>query len=215
MSFFRTLAVAGSSLAVALLAMVPAPALAKPTGHVRGTVTAISATQLTLATAHGPLSLSITPDTKVAGLVRGSLAEITPGTFIGVANVPTGSVARALEVVIFPPIMKGTGEGDYPWDLPSGGHASAMTNGTVGMGGSSMMTNASVTGVSGGPGPLVVHVAYKGGTKVISIPPNVPIVRIVRGNLALVTPGKRVFVIVDHDVAFRINVGEHGVVPPM
>jgi hypothetical protein len=214
-SLFRTLAMAGSSLAAALL-VVPAPALAKPTGHVRGTVTAVSATQLTLATAHGPLSLSITPATRVAGLVRGSAAEITPGTFIGVANVPTGTVARALEVVIFPAMMKGTGEGDYPWDLPAGGHASAMTNGTVGMGGgSSMMTNASVTGISGGHGPLVVHLAYKGGTKVIAIPPNVPIVRIVRGNLGLVTPGKRVFVIVDHDVAFRINVGEHGVVPPM
>ena len=215
MSYFRTLALAGSSLAVALLALVPTPALAKPTGHVRGTVTEISATQLTLATAHGPLQLAITPDTRVAGLVRGSSADITPGTFIGVANVPTPSVARALEVVIFPPMMKGTGEGDYPWDLPAGGHASAMTNGTVAMGGgSSMMTNATVTGV-GGHGSLVVHVAYKGGTKAIAIPPNVPIVRIVRGNLALVTPGKRVFVIVAGADAFRINVGEGGVVPPM
>jgi hypothetical protein len=34
----------------------------------------------------------------------------------------------AIEVLIFPPAMKGTGEGSYPWDLKP---KSTMTNGTV------------------------------------------------------------------------------------
>ncbi len=40
---------------------------------------------------------------------------IKPGDFVGIANEPTDSgVAGAIEVVIFPASMKGTGEGDAP-----------------------------------------------------------------------------------------------------
>jgi hypothetical protein len=35
---------------------------------------------------------------------------------------------RAIEVLIFPPAMKGTSEGRYPWDLKP---KSTMTNGTI------------------------------------------------------------------------------------
>lgn len=51
---------------------------------------------------------------------------------------PIGDQLIALEVVIFPPSLKGTGEGHYAWDrIPDttlsgvGTAPSAMTNGTV------------------------------------------------------------------------------------
>jgi hypothetical protein len=133
--------------------------------------------------------------------------------------------------------MRGTGEGDYPWDLPAGGHSSAMTNGTVGapsmamgsgssmtngtvgapsmaMGSGSSMTNANVTHVSKS-GQLVINVSYAGGTKTIAIPSNVPIVRIVPANVAALTPGAHVFVVAKNGAATRIIVGEHGAVPPL
>ncbi|HTW86025.1 MAG TPA: hypothetical protein VMD91_18285 [Candidatus Sulfotelmatobacter sp.] len=226
MSLRRPLAALVSSLAVLALG---ADALAAPPAmtHVRGTVKAITAKQITVATAHGDVSLPLAPSVRVAGVVPASIADVKPGTFIGSANVPAGKTARALEVVVFPAAMRGTGEGDYPWDLPGGGsHMSSMTNGTVGggsmssMSGSmamsgSSMTNANVTHMTSAGGAKVVDVSYKGGSKVIAIEPGTPIVRVGPATLAAVKPGAHVFVVDVNGVASRIVVGEKGAVPPM
>ena len=42
------------------------------------------------------------------------MADIKPGTFIGTATNGDESGLKALEVVVFPAAMKGTGEGHYP-----------------------------------------------------------------------------------------------------
>jgi hypothetical protein len=185
--------------------------------HVRGTVAAIHGSQLVVATSSGPVRLTIGPATRVGGVVPASRAVITAGTFIGSANVPDGANARALEVVVFPPALRGTGEGDYPWDLPAGGKHSSMTNGTVAMGGTAMssMTNGNVVHAGTTGGVTVIHVTYKGGAKTIAIPPNAPIVRVVPATLAAVRPGARVFVIAKDGAVAGIVVGERGAVPPM
>ncbi len=221
-------------LGLALVALVgdAAAAAPAPTHNVRGTVASSNATSLTVTTAGGPVKLALTVKTGFAGVVPATLADVKPGTFIGTANVPAGGSARALEVVVFPDAMRGTGEGDYPWDLPAPGHGSsamtngtvsgnsAMTNGTVG-GGSMMgssMTNATVSKIAGGA-QRTVSLSYKGGTKRVVIPAGVPVVRVVPGSKSLLGPGAHVFVIpkgiAGKQFAALVIVGEHGVVPPM
>ncbi|WP_456269215.1 hypothetical protein M1D97_02710 [Kushneria sp. AK178] len=152
--------------------------------HLRGTITAVSDHGFSVeSTRDGSThEVRLSDDTRLAGVTPSSLDEIQEGTFIGTANAPgdNGQASTALEVVIFPESMKGTGEGDYPWDTPRGhdqggqgdsgkmGGAdggSTMTNGTVsqsddgkmgGASGGSTMTNGTVSqsddGKMGGAG---------------------------------------------------------------
>lgn len=136
--------------------------------HLRGTITAVSDAGFTVESKDGAShKVEMGSDARVAGVVPSSLDQIEEGTFIGTANVENGDSARALEVVIFPESMKGTGLGDYPWDLSPQGQSStddgkmsggsAMTNGTVSessegsdkMTGGSAMTNGTVSESSG------------------------------------------------------------------
>ncbi len=206
------LALASLSLQAPALAAAPSPA-----HHVRGTISALSATTLTVATATGAVSVPLDAKTKVVGVSPASASEITAGTYIGTANVPGAGAARALEVVVFPKAMAGAGEGDYAWDLPAGGKHSMMTNGTVAAGGHSMMTNATVSTVSGGSAKTV-KLVYKGGTKTVLIPGDAPVVDIAPGTKALLVTGAHVVVALrgaGKAPAAVVVVGKRGAVPPM
>jgi hypothetical protein len=117
---------------------------------------------------------------------------------------PDGS-QRALEVLIFPEAMRGTGEGHYPWDLRP---QSTMTNANV---------EQTVTGVDG----QTLTVKYKGGEKKIIVPPDVPIVTFVPGDKADLKPGTKIFIgaakkLPDGTLqAARVNYGKDGLTPPM
>jgi len=186
-----------------------------PAHHVRGTVSAVTGNRVAIKTDQGTVVVTLSQATKFAGVIPGSLSDIGPGTFIGTANVPGPGAARALEVVVFPKALAGTGEGDYPWDLPApGGHMSAMTNGTVATPRMSSMTNATVSHVQSGS-TKTVTLTYKGGTKTVAIGPGTPIVRIVPASRAMIVPGARVVAFPPLDGASRIIVGEKGATPPM
>ncbi|MBD5633157.1 MAG: metal ABC transporter permease [Candidatus Eremiobacteraeota bacterium] len=212
---------ARSILAVALGLASAAPLAAgadQPPVHVRGSISSVSASSMTVATAKGPVVIALGPKTGVAGVLPSTTDAIVPGTFIGVANVAGNGPARALEVVVFPEALRGRGEGDYPWDLPAGGGHTAMTNGTVAARHGSSMTNATVAHVTSGA-TKTVSVTYKGGTKQISIPPNAPIVRLEPGTRSLLVAGARVFTVAvlagGKLSAAYVAVGEKGTIPPM
>ncbi len=232
-----TTAILVAGVAGALIgATLPALAAAGPM-NVRGTLVSASPTSITVRTAMGMRKLAVTKMTKITGVLPSTRSAITPGTFIGTANVPSGTSSRALEVVVFPAAMKGAGLGNYPWDLPASAHTSSMTNGTV-MGSGSSMTNGTVMGakssmtngtvmgakssmtngtVASGSGPMV-SVNYGKGSKMIAIPANVPVVRLVAGSPSLLKPGARVFIRPAPTMsssAALIAVGENGTVPPM
>lgn len=100
-----------------------------------------------------------------AGIEGGASAPrrwaTSPGDFVGIACLPTASGGDgAIEVLIFPSTMKGTGEGSYPWDVKP---KSTKTNGTV--------LNA-VKDVD----ERTLTVSYKGQEKKIMVPEGVPIV---------------------------------------
>jgi hypothetical protein len=205
-----------TAAAAALLLGSLAPALADtPVQHVRGTISSVSGDKVTIATSTGPVVVTLGPATKYGGVAPAALSDIKAGTFIGTANVPGDGPARALEVVVFPASLAGSGEGDYPWDLgSSAGDASSMTNGTVAAPQTSSMTNATVSHVEAGANK-VVTLTYKGGTKVVAISPSTPIVRIVPATRALIVAGAHVVVFPPLSPASRIVVGEQGAVPPM
>lgn len=239
------------SLAIAALAVTVSSALmttsalaadSAKTVHLRGTISQVSDAGFTVKTEDGSArEVALASDTRIAGVVPGSLDQVKEGTFIGTANVEDGKGNKALEVVVFPDSMKGTGLGDYAWDLsPSdvkGGDSShmsmnsgsSMTNGTVkkpeqteadsgfSMGGSTM-TNGTVTDSNSGD-TMSVNVDYGDGSKTIDIPKDVPVVKVQKGSKSDIKQGEHVFVAGPEGSkpfdAKIVIVGIDGTVPPM
>ncbi|GAB3686048.1 metal ABC transporter permease [Salinisphaera aquimarina] len=213
------------------------------TVHLRGTITKISDSGFTMKTDHGATrEIAVASSTKIAGVVPSSLDEVKEGTFIGTANVEDGSGNKALEVVVFPDSMKGTGLGDYAWDLSpsqvktggssemSMGSGSSMTNGTVekadskkadsgfSMGSGSTMTNGTVTESKSGD-TMSVKLDYGDGSKMVDIPKDVPVVALQKGSKSDFEKGAHVFIAGPEGSqpfeAKLVMVGIDGTVPPM
>ena len=227
-------------LLAASAALLSATALAAPTHErVRGTVAAISGDTLTVRTMSGAdVPVALTAGTRYAEILKSNLDRVDPGSYIGTAAKSIGNQLVALEVVVFPPSMRGVGEGHYAWDrLPDtsldgrglSGHATAsstMTNGTVSAampaGGSvnTTMTNGTVASAGATDGAKEITVTYNGGKQMIIVPPTAPIVTYAPGSKAKLKTGASVFVnaLKNDDgkvTASFVAVGEHGVKPPM
>jgi hypothetical protein len=176
--------------------------------RIRGTVTAVSPSEVTVITATGKITMQAGPDTKYLTVVRSDLDHIAAGSYIGVAAKNVGEKQVALDVLIFPPAMKGAAEGHFGWDrmldttLAGGARtASTMTNGvaTVAEDGSaatttSSMTNGSVAAASEGGGVKQVTLTYQGGEQTILVPPTAPVVTLHPGAGSDLKPGDKVFV---------------------
>jgi hypothetical protein len=203
--------------------------------RLRGTVSAVSANELTVRTATGEVSMSLGGDTKYLTVARSDLNHITADSYIGVATKNVGDKLVALDVLIFPLSMKGAAEGHFGWDrlpdttLAGGAHtASSMTNGSVAavaQGGSaattnsSSMTNGSVATASERGGAKQLTVTYKGGEQMIFVPPTAPVVTLQFGAVSDIKRGDGVFVNATADggktAARLIIVGTDGVAPPI
>jgi hypothetical protein len=191
-------------LAATLLATL-AVAQTPPT-RIRGTIDAVDGQTLTVATREGPkVSIALPEKFGLASVKKVELSAIAPGTFIGTAAKPgADGQLEALEVVVFPESMRGTGEGHYDWDLAPG---TSMTNANV---------DAAVQSKSG----RELTLSYKGGSVKVTVPPDVPVVTTAPAERADLKPGAPVFVVAKHaedgslSAAF-IAVGKDGVAPPM
>ena len=108
------------------------PAWAQNTGPVRlrGRIESVSGSQLVLLERSGDrVELALAPNLTVSEVYPVTLADVKPGSFIGVGAMPQADgTQRAIAVTLFPEAMRGTGEGHRPFDfLPQ----STMTNATV------------------------------------------------------------------------------------
>ncbi|WP_457299052.1 hypothetical protein [Phyllobacterium sp. P5_D12] len=184
------------------------PSAAQTSSHVnvRGTIESVAGKTLVIKTLEGgETAITLADDLTVNTVTKASIDNIKEGDFVGIANVPTsGGTSSALEVVIFPAALKGSGEGNYAWDLKPN---SSMTNATV--------ANA-VKGVDG----QTVTVTYRGGQKKIAIPDNTPIVALAVGKTTDLKAGAAVFAPSEFGAdseftSHRVVVGADGVVPPM
>ena len=222
-------------LTIAAAAALSVSAFAAPEHErVRGTVTSITSDTLTVHTTTGEdVPVMLGSGTKYLLVDKASLNNIEKDSYIGTATKEVGSMLIALEVVIFPPAMKGAGDGHYGWDklpdttLAGGGTtSSAMTNGNVAAVSTaeapavnSSMTNGNVSAASSEKGAKKLTVTYKGGEQTILVPPTAPIVTFKPGTMAEVTKGATVFVAATKDdgkvTADAVAVGVNGVKPPM
>lgn len=199
--------------------------------RVRGTIAGVSGDTLTVETRVGQIvPVTLTDGTRYLKVAPSSLNHVDPGAYIGTATKSIGDQLIALEVTIFPPSLKGTGEGHYAWDrLPdttlsgAGTAPSAMTNGTVSTVSapttvSSAMTNGTVSSTAGSEGAQQIVVNYKGGKQVVLVPPTAPIVAYQLGERAELKPGAAVFInAMSHGgmvTANAVAVGIDGVKPP-
>jgi hypothetical protein len=223
-------------LAVAASAALASSAALAATGtpeRVRGTILSATADSVTVDThADKPVTVALTGDTSYLNVEKSNLNKVEKGSYIGTATKDVGGTQVALEVVIFPPSMRGAGDGHYTWDkirdtTLSGGAqtSSSMTNGNVSaVSGSaatvnSTMTNGDVAASQSQGGLTHLVVTYKGGQQAVLVPPTAPIVTFRPGTKALLAKGNDVFVKATQTgsglVANTVAVGVDGVKPPM
>ena len=173
--------------------------------RIRGTIASVEGNAVTIKPRVGDAILVRLADgVRIAGASAAKLTDIQPDSYIGTAATPQpDGTLKALEVSVFAPSMRGTGDGHYPWDLEK---ENTMTNGAVG----------SVTGTT----TRTVTVTYAGGQKTITVPDDVPVVALAPADTGLIKPGVRVVAFTRADasgtaVADRMVVGQNGTVPPM
>ena len=192
------------------LILTVASASAQEATRLRGTIEKVDGNTLSIKSPTGaPVTLTLTPNAAVVGVLKASIADIKEGSCIGSGAMPQpDGTQKAVEVHIFAESQRGTGDGHRDgWDgSPYGASVGTMTNGAVGQ------------AVSSVDGP-VITVKYKDGEKKIVVTPNVPIVRYEVGDKSELKPGAAVAVAAatkKPDGTFeaaRINVGRNGVVP--
>ena len=160
------------------LAVAGGAAYAQPRVPVRGTIIALEGNMLSVKTIEGrDMRIELDKDARVTYIKGGiKLADIKPGTGLGTTAVE-GSDGKlvAREVHVFPPERADINEGHRPMAEPK----TTMTNATV---------SAVVQVINGGE----LTLDYKGGSKVVLVPENTPVVMMIPGDRSYLTPGEYV-----------------------
>lgn len=187
------------------LACGTAAAQGNPPVRLRGSVESFDAPNLVIKERSGKLiTLTLPDETGVAEVIPTDISSIQPGSFVGTAAMPRADgKLESLEVVVFPEVARGTGEGHYPWDLKP----------------ESSMTNATVADLARSPDGRTLTLRYKDGEKTVIIPNGVPVVTFRPGDRALIVPGAKVFIVAepkdDQFTVKRLLIGRNGFQPPM
>ncbi|MER8427639.1 hypothetical protein [Mesorhizobium sp. M1403] len=176
-----------------------------PQLHIRGTIETFSASVLKVKTREGAtVDVALVDGWKISAVARAQVTDIKPGDFVGIASQPKAEGGDgALEVLIFPPELRGAGEGSYGWDLKPN---SSMTNATVA---------DAVKDIQG----RTVTVSYQGKEKKIAIPNGTPVVTLAAATKDDLASGAVVFIVAEKAASgvlgHQVVVGKDGVVPPM
>ena len=199
------------AIAAIVVALAAGPVLAQnpPDGaptRVAGTTEKLDGRTLTVAGRDGQKqSVMLSADAKIFGVEKRKLTDIKPGDFVASGGVRgTDGKIHAVEVRIFPEELRGTGEGQRPWEVRPEG---VMTNATVG--------TVSQTGDGG-----VIHVTYKDGQSEYTVGPDVPVLAYVISNATLLKPGAAILTIARKQadgslLTNRVTAEKDGVKPPM
>jgi hypothetical protein len=194
---------------VAVLIVSSALAQKPQTQVVKGKIAAVEGSTIVIDQAKGAGQAKVTLNDKTMIMTVGlaTLAEIKPGAFVGVGAMPQADGSqKAIRVMIFPEVQRGTGEGHYPWTTPGSVPNSTMTNATV---------DTTVAAVDG----QILTVKYKGGTQKIVIGKDAQIVSNVPGTAADLKAGVAITVPAaqrNDDGTFqtmRVNIGRGDFVP--
>jgi len=198
-----------TAIVIGFLAAPAALAQAQSEGtrvRVAGTIDKLDGDKLTVDTKGGqPITVVLADNAAVFGVEKRTIADIKPGDFLASGGVKgTDGKIHAVEVRIFPETLRGTGEGQRPWDARPEG----------------VMTNATVGTVSQSPEGGVIHVKYKEGESEFTVGPEVPILAYVAGDRSLLKPGAAIFTVAQKKpdgtlTTGRVTAEKNGVKPPM
>lgn len=174
----RALGAAGLTL---MFATTVAWAQQPPTVRIRGEITKVEGTTLSIKSRTGEnLTVKLAEPPRISAMVKSSLADIKEGTFIGVSAMPQpDGTQKAYAVHIFMDSQKGVVPDRFSeWDNRPG----------------STMTNANVATTVAGKEGQDLLVKYKDGEKKVVVPPGIPIAKYVPGSAADLKVGAKVFV---------------------
>ena len=197
-----------TSLALLVAATVVSASWAQqPPVRVRGDVVKVDGNAVTIKGRDGAnVVVKLTDNAFVGGLIKASVSDIKPGSYIGTSALPQPDGSqRAIHVHIFPEALRGVAEGHFPWDNQPG----------------SMMTNATVAEVSSIADAQTILVKYKDGEKKIVVPSGTPVLLVAPGKVEELIPGAKIVVMAARKqpdgtfTAGSINVGREGMTPPM
>lgn len=199
-------------LMLGLLLALPADAQApqgSPEGtrtRIRGTVEKLDGQNLMIKSRDGQqMTIALAPDFTVQGVAKRNLADIKAGDYVASTSVKgADGQLHAVEIHIFPEAMRGVAEGQQAWDLVP----------------DSIMTNATVSGITAAPQGQVLKVTFKGGEAEVMVGPDTPIVTYVPGDAGLLKPGAAIFCVALKKpdgtlTAARVTAEKDGVKPPM
>jgi hypothetical protein len=194
------------SIVVALFvagALATSTAGAQNRMFIRGTITAIDASTLSVKSRDGrDLTLALPVDASVAVATAASFEGLKEGDYVGTTTKQDADGNEvALEVHYLPPAAN---SGQTPADLVP----------------NSKMTNANVSKKVVSAADRVLMLQFPGATQKVIVPEGTPIVRAVPGARADLRPGEYVFVSASQTddgklTALRVQVGKDGVRPPM
>jgi uncharacterized protein Veg len=190
----------------ALLNVYPAAAQQQGPSRIRGTIERIDGNNLTITARDGTTQkIVLASNVAVTGLVKATLADVKPGSYIGVTGMPLADGSQmAIAIHIFPESARGTAEGFRQYDLRP----------------NSTMTNATVAREVDANDGKSLTVKYKGGEKKVVVAPDTPIVNFVDGAKRELKAGAKIiaFVAKEDDGTLsskRVLVGRNGITPPM
>jgi len=199
-----------ATIACALLNVLPATAQQPQLSPLRGTIESVEGSVVTIKSRDGKDLKLISPDNVVVrGVVKISLPDIKPGSFIGVAGMPQEDGSqKALSVMLFPEALpqalRNELEGSSPYDLRP----------------NSTMTNAALDKMVLVNDGNKLTVKYKGGEKTIIVTAETPIVALVPGDKSELKAGAKILAstLKKADGSYdapRFLVGRDGLTPPM
>ena len=178
------------TLTVALSLGAQAPA------GVRGVVASKTGDKMEIRTQDGLVKVTLASGASAFTRMPAKRSDFGPNSFVGITSIKgTDGEETATEVHIFPDALRGLGEGSYMMGTNGpGGKPNRMTNGTVksmGIATPNRMTNGTVQQAANGK----VTMAYKGGTRIITIPDNVAVSMIAPMPTSKIFIGMNVFAI--------------------
>jgi len=178
---------------------------AQAPARVRGTVTGLEGSVLSVKTREGKdVKIHLADKFGVSAAKAITFADIKPGDFVGPASRKRadGSL-EAISVQLFPAALRGVvPEGHTPWDLEPG----------------SLMTNSTVAKIAQVPSGRELTLEYPGGTQKVFVPEGVPMFTTVPGDRSLLVPGATIFTIARPGpdgqlTTARVTVSKDGVKP--
>jgi hypothetical protein len=200
-----------AAIAALFIAFLAVPALAQTPSEatrmrVAGTVDKLDGNNLTVNMTDGPAVTVVLADNAVVfGVEKRTLADIKPGDYLASAGAKgTDGKIHAIDVRIFHETLRGTGEGQRPWEFKP----------------DVVMTNATVGAVTQSPEGGVIHVKYKDVESEYMVGSEVLIVAYVAGDRSLLKPGAAVVIIAQKKpdgtvTTGRVTAEKDGVKPPM